>query len=141
PALGLATALCLQGSRFQAEVAWTAPGFGSGTGQAVALTRDTGYFWFFASSNVELVVKVLDGRAVNQHFWVFYGALSDVAYTLTITDLQTGAREVFTNPQGQLASVADITAFNPEWPPNVIRAAVPATAAPPEAPVRLGPEF
>jgi len=144
------TALCLQGSRFQAEVTWTAPGFGSGTGQAVPLTGDTGYFWFFSSSNVELVVKVLDGRAVNRHFWVFYGALSDVGYTLTITDLQTGAREVFTNPQGRLASVADITAFNtafnPEPPPNASRAASPAASVgsirpKPELPVRLGPEF
>ena len=36
--------LCLQGSRFQAVVTWTAPGFGSGPGQAVPLTGDTGYF-------------------------------------------------------------------------------------------------
>lgn len=137
------TALCLQGSRFQAEVTWTAPGFGSGTGQAVPLTGDTGYFWFFSDSNVELMVKVLDGRAVNRHFWVFYGALSDVGYTLTITDLQTGAREVFTNPQGRFASVSDITAFNPESPPAASRAASPVTAAgaSPEAPLRQGTEF
>ncbi len=36
------TRLCLQGSRFQVEVTWTAPGFGSGPGQAVPLTGDTG---------------------------------------------------------------------------------------------------
>jgi len=137
------TVLCLQGSRFQAEVTWTAPGFGSGRGQAVPLTGDTGYFWFFSDSNVELMVKVLDGRAVNRHFWVFFGALSDVGYTLTVTDLQTGAREVFTNPQGRLASVSDITAFNPEAPPAASRAALPGAAgsAPPEAPLRLGTEF
>jgi hypothetical protein len=136
-------ALCLQGSRFQAEVTWTAPGFGSGKGQAVPLTRDTGFFWFFSNSNVELVVKVLDGRAVNRHFWVFFSGLSDVQYTLTVTDLQTGAREVFTNPQGRLASVSDITAFNPEGPPAAVSAAAPAAAAgaPSEAPLRLGPEF
>jgi len=137
------TALCLQGARFQAEVTWTAPGFGSGPGRAVPLTGDTGYFWFFSDSNVELMVKVLDGRAVNRHFWVFYGALSDVAYTLTITDLQTGAREVFTNPQGRLASVSDVAAFPPEAPPAASRAALPGAAgsAPAEAPPRLGTEF
>jgi hypothetical protein len=138
------TTLCLQGSRFQAEVTWTAPGFGSGPGRAVALTGDTGYFWFFASSNVELMVKVLDGRAVNRHFWVFYGGLSNVEYTLTVTDLQTGAREVFTNPQGRFASVSDITAFNPEPPPaGASRTASREAAAdaPSEAPLRVGPEF
>jgi hypothetical protein len=124
-------------------VTWTAEGFGSGPGQAVPLTGDTGYFWFFSSSNVELMVKVLDGRAVNQRFWVFYGGLSDVEYSLTVTDLQTGAREVFHNPRGQLASAADVAAFLPE-PPDAGAAgtAFPAAAAAPsqETPLRAGGE-
>jgi len=138
------TALCLQGSRFQAEVTWTAPGFGSGPGRAVPLTGDTGYFWFFSNSNVELMVKVLDGRAVNRHFWVFFGGLSDVGYTLTVTDLQTGANEVFTNPQGRLASVSDVAAFPPEGPPPAASRAASLgafTSAPPEAPLRAGGEI
>jgi hypothetical protein len=83
----------------------------SGHGTAVAVTGDTGYFWFFRSDNVELVIKVLDGRNVNGHFWVFYGALSDVQYTITVTDTQTGAAKTYTNPSGTLASVADTSAF------------------------------
>jgi hypothetical protein len=31
----------------------------------------------------EVLVKVLDGRAVNGKFWVFYGALSNVRYSVT----------------------------------------------------------
>lgn len=31
-----------------------------GVAQAVSLTEDTGYFWFFDPDNVELVVKTLD---------------------------------------------------------------------------------
>ena len=77
------THLCLNGGRFQVEVAWQAPGFGSGSGHPVPLTGDTGAFWFFSNSNLELVVKVLDGRGVNGHFWVYAGALSDVDYILT----------------------------------------------------------
>ena len=60
---------------------------------------------------MELVVKVLDGTAVNGHHWVFYGALSDVRYTITVTDTQTGATQVYENPLGTLASVADTAAF------------------------------
>ncbi|MDQ5857803.1 MAG: hypothetical protein M3542_05945, partial [Acidobacteriota bacterium] len=104
--------LCLNGGRFQVRVAWRVPSQGtSGTGSAVPLTSDTGYFWFFSSNNVELVLKVVDGRAFNNFFWVFYGALSDVEYTITVTDTVTGAVKVYSNPQGQLASVADVTAF------------------------------
>jgi hypothetical protein len=136
--------LCLQGSRFQAEVSWSVPGLGSGVGQAVPLTADTGYFWFFSSSNVELVVKVLDGRAVNGHFWVFHGGLSDVAYTLTVTDVLTGAREVFDNPRGQLVSAADVAAFLPEPSTGATARTAPlaAGAAPPqETPARAGAEI
>ncbi|MEX0879151.1 MAG: hypothetical protein WD451_05395, partial [Thermoanaerobaculia bacterium] len=72
---------------------------------------DTGYLWFFSEENVELIVKVLDGRGVNGHYWVFYGALSNVEYTITVTNTQTGAVRVYTNPSGTLSSHADTRAF------------------------------
>jgi hypothetical protein len=57
------------------------------------------------------VIKVVDGRAVNGHYWVFYGALSDVEYTITVTDEATGLQKVYFNPSGNQASVADTAAF------------------------------
>jgi hypothetical protein len=48
---------------------------------------------------------------VDGHFWVFYGSLTNVEFTLTVTDTQTGAIKTYFNPQGQLASVADTSAF------------------------------
>ncbi len=78
---------------------------------AVPLTGDSGTFWFFDASNVELIVKVLDGRSVNGHFWVYAGALSDVAYTITITDTVTGKSRTYVNPAHRLASRADTSAF------------------------------
>ena len=53
----------------------------------------------------------MDCRGFNGKFWVFYGALSNVEYTVTVTDTQTGAVRVYTNPSGQLSSVADTAAF------------------------------
>ncbi len=71
-----------RGNRFKAEVAWSVPSDGrTGHGMARPLTTDTGAFWFFSADNIELVLKVLDGRLLNGAFWVFYGALSDVQYT------------------------------------------------------------
>jgi hypothetical protein len=104
-------ALCLNGDRFVAEVAWKDFQGKTGSGQAVSLTSDTGYFWFFNSSNVELVVKVLDGRPLNGSFWVFYGSLSNVEYTLKITDTVTGRVRSYRNPSGRLASAGDTSAF------------------------------
>jgi ELWxxDGT repeat protein len=105
-----ATRLCLNAGRFAVEARWSIPG-NSGVGQAVPLSGDTGYLWFFGADNVELVIKVLDGRPLNGKFWVFYGALSDVSYTLTVTDTMTGAVREYANPGGRLASVADTGAF------------------------------
>lgn len=107
-----ANTLCLNATRFAVQVNWRVPSQGtSGVGAAIPLTSDTGYFWFFSANNVELVIKVVDGRTVNSRFWVFYGALSDVEYTITVTDMTTGATKTYFNPQGQLASVADTSAF------------------------------
>jgi hypothetical protein len=112
PCVTDATTLCLNGGRFKVQVTWSVPSQGtSGVGTGVALTSDTGEFWFFSANNIELVVKVVDGRAFNNKFWVFYGALSNVQYTITVTDSISGVVKTYVNPNGNLASVADVVAF------------------------------
>lgn len=109
---GPCSGLCLNASRFNVTVDWINPRDGStGTGHALPLTGDTGSFWFFDPRNVELDVKVLDGRGVNGHFWVFYASLSDVEFTVKVTDLETGAEKSYHNQPYTLASQADVTAF------------------------------
>ena len=104
--------LCLGDGRFRIVVEWRATSLGaSGRGQSVAVSADSGHFWFFDPRAVELTVKVVDGRAFNGKFWFFYGALSDVEYTIGVTDLVTGVVKTYFNPQGRLASVGDVTAF------------------------------
>ncbi len=113
PCTAGADTLCLNGSRFQVQVRWRVPSQGtSGVGAAVPFTADTGSFWFFSSNNIELMIKVVDGRAFNNKFWVFYGALSDVEYTITVSDTATGAVKTYFNPSGTLASVSDTAAFD-----------------------------
>ncbi len=105
------TALCLAGGRFRVEATWKDFGNRTGAGRSLPLTPDTGALWFFDSSNVEVVVKVIDGRSLNGNFWVFYGALSNVEYRLTVTDTLTGRQKTYTNPSGRFASVGDTAAF------------------------------
>ena len=104
--------LCLNGGRFQVEVQWTANG-GSGSGHAVSLTSDTGYFWFFNDANVEAVVKVLNACASSRpRFWVFAGGLTNVRVHLTVTDTRTGAVKTYDNPAGTpFQTVQDTNAF------------------------------
>jgi pimeloyl-ACP methyl ester carboxylesterase len=103
--------LCLSANRFRVTATWTDFAGRSGTAKAVALTPDTGYFWFFSSGNAELMVKALDGRAINGRYWIFYGALSSVSYEITVTDLVTGSVRRYRNAAGTLASAGDTAAF------------------------------
>jgi hypothetical protein len=89
--------LCLANDRFAVTVDWATEQGGGGSGQGVAVseTDNTGMFWFFEPSNLELMVKVLDGCVVNDHFWVFFAGLTNVEYTLTVTDTVSGNEKVY----------------------------------------------
>ncbi|HEY2796422.1 MAG TPA: hypothetical protein VGK26_00910 [Thermoanaerobaculia bacterium] len=127
------TTLCLNASRFTASVSWRDSNGRTGDGHAIPITADTGYYWFFSPSNIELVVKVLDAQGVNGKYWVFFGALSNVEYTLTVTDTVTGAQKQYVNPLGQFASVGDTQAFDPNGPAGAVAERVEGTFAPPES--------
>jgi hypothetical protein len=103
--------LCLGGARFAVNVAWKLPSGAAGAGRPLPLGDATGAFWFFAPAAADAFVKVVDGRAVNGHFWVFIAGLSNVAYTVSVTDTATGAVRTYRNAQGALASRADTAAF------------------------------
>jgi hypothetical protein len=77
----------------------------------VPASGQTGLFWFFTGANLELAVKVLDGTALNGHFWIFYAALTDLEYTVTVTDTVRGTQRAFHHPHGSVCGGADIKAF------------------------------
>jgi len=103
--------LCLNQGRFSVRVVWK-PASGIPTSAVpLIVTLDTGAFWFLSANNIELVVKVVDGRAFNGKFWVFAGSLTDIEHTVTVTDTVSGAAKSYFNPAGTLASFADTSAF------------------------------
>jgi hypothetical protein len=108
-----ASHVCLQQGRFRVSAAWQTAQGAAGAGQAVRLTPDTGYFWFFDASNLEIVVKVLDGCALAPgRFWVFAGGLTNVAVQMTVADTMTGATKTYRNRQGTpFAPLQDTAAF------------------------------
>jgi len=102
----------LNKGRFEVHVQWTTPDGTTGAGQAVSLTGDTGFFWFFSPDNVEMVVKVLNGCGYNSSYWTFAGGLTDVQVAMTVTDTQTGATRTYTNPQRTaFQPIQDTSAF------------------------------
>jgi hypothetical protein len=113
------TALCLDdqpGDRRWQIGATFAAATSSGAGHAIELASlgvsHGGLFWFFDGTNPEVLLKVLDGCAVNQHFWVFSSATTNVGFTVTVTDTRNGRSKVYTNQIGTAAPpIQDTGAF------------------------------
>jgi subtilisin-like proprotein convertase family protein len=107
------TTLCLNESRFRVTALWEEPSTRTvNAGHAVPLTADTGYFWFFGSDNVEVVVKALGACPVNARFWVFAAGLTNVEVTLRVDDVVTGeSRTYFNQRDAAFLPVLDSDAF------------------------------
>ena len=84
-------------------------------GEATSESPVFGYFSIPAltgdRTNPEVVVKLLDGRVLNGKFWTFFGSLTDLEYTLTILDLQTGETRNYVKLAGTSCGAFDIGAF------------------------------
>lgn len=109
------TRLCLNEGRFQVEVTWTTRDGTTGPGMAVPFAGDSGSYWFFSPSNIELDVKVLNAcvTSLGNHFWVFAAGLTDVKVVVTITDTKTGVLRTYTNQQGSVFQpITDTNAFS-----------------------------
>lgn len=112
-----ANTLCLNDNRFQVSVSGSAPTGSGGAiepfdGRAFERTDLSGEFSFFNADNLEILVKVLDGCNANDHYWVFFSALTNVQFDLTVTDTATGQSKTYPNAQGTIpAPVTDTAAF------------------------------
>lgn len=75
----------LQGSVFLVTLVLHDPRTGlDRPASAVQLSADSGFFWFFEPGNVEVTVKILDGRAINGRYWLFAASMTDVGFTLHV---------------------------------------------------------
>lgn len=107
------TTLCLNHDRFKVEAEWRTRDGNRGAGQAIRLTPDSGFFWFFGPDNVEVVVKVLDACSFNARYWVFGAGLTNVEVTLRVTDTRSGIVKTYNNPQGTpFQPLQDTNAFS-----------------------------
>jgi photosystem II stability/assembly factor-like uncharacterized protein len=124
---------CARGGRFVLTVDWqTATGEKGFARKVVTGSEDSGLFYFFDQNNWELLVKVLDGCALNDRFWVFAAGTTDIEYFLRVEDRLTGQVRGYFNPLGRPApAVTDTDAF------SGCATAAPATASTSIEPAKL----
>ena len=98
---------------FEVKVNWRTASGQTGQGQlAQPPSADSALYYFFSPENWELMVKVLDGCALNGHYWVFTAASTDVAYEVRIDRRNSDQELRIENPLGVAApAVTNIEAF------------------------------
>ena len=104
---------CLQDSRYAVVVDWFTVDGDRGRAPVVhAGTNRSGMFSFFEASNWEVLIKVLDGCAVNGHAWVYGASATTLGYSIRVADTVTGNEREYVNEPGSPASaITDAIAF------------------------------
>lgn len=109
-----ATALCLQ-DRFQitARHRTGAPGTAESQSQVVPFFNPgSGLFYFFSSDNWEVMVKAINACGLNDRYWIFSAATTNVFYRLEVNDVRSGRSKIYFNYPGPPApAVTDTNAF------------------------------
>ncbi|HUP23730.1 MAG TPA: hypothetical protein VNB06_12415 [Thermoanaerobaculia bacterium] len=116
-----ASALELQDGRFLVEVDWTAGAGNQGVAELVTIapgsnvelrSDNSTIIEFFGNDNWELLLKILDARVFNQHFWIYLAAASSVGYDVNVVDTVCDEQRTYSGVRGTFQpSTTDTTAF------------------------------
>ncbi len=108
-----ADTLCLLDGRFRVTATWENQ-YNNTSGVAGVPRRNSalpasfynlsGFLYFTDPGNIELIVKVLDFGSVVK---VFYGQLTDLRFTLTVTDTRSGDVKTYRNTAGNCGGFDD----------------------------------
>ena len=105
--------LCLGSDRFEVQASWRDVLGNRGSASAAEITDDTGTFSFFDPANIEIVIKVLAGCSVNNHYWVYGTGLTDLEVDLQVRDTVSGQLRSYNSPVSTaFVPIQDINAFD-----------------------------
>ncbi len=114
------TTVCLLDGRFRVSIAFInqfanppAPGnFKGAKLVAGSQNPDVATFGISSAQAIEVVVRIQDTRPFGlNRFDVYYGGLTDLEYTVSITDVQKGTTKTYRNAPGTVGGGVDRTSF------------------------------
>lgn len=118
PCVPDATTLCFDEGRFRVRMRFetSAGGGAKGDAQVTSLAplglTDGAVVSFFGAKNPEVLVKVLDGCASNDRFWVFSAAATTAGFDLSVVDTWSATRRLYRNADGHpAATITDTQAL------------------------------
>jgi hypothetical protein len=95
------TRACVQGGRFSIQVFFS----GSTSAVVASSSSESAVFWFYSSTNWEVVAKVINACSINNRFWIFGAGATTTTYSLNIADSVTGRSASYNG--GVLCPIAD----------------------------------
>ena len=114
------TTVCLLNDRFQVSIAFVnqfanppQPGTFLGAKLVAGVQNpDVATFGISSAQAIEVVVRLQDTRPFGlNRFDVYYGGLTDLEYTVTVTDTQKSVSKTYRNPPGTVGGSVDRTTF------------------------------
>ena len=108
-----ARTLCLNDDRFHVDAFFRTPSqIGEASAVPIPSAPDSGLFHFFGPNNLEMLIKVLDACGLNDRYWVFYAATTNVEFAVRVADTHTGRVRTYYNPLNRPAPpVQNTSAF------------------------------
>jgi hypothetical protein len=77
------------------------PGAAEDVAQVASCSTDSsGVFWFSDANSWEVMVRVLDGCHLNDHWWVFWVTTTDLFYRLEVRDVVRGEQKIYFTESG-----------------------------------------
>jgi PKD repeat protein len=94
----------------------------TGNGTVIGQNDVYGYFSIPAVSgnagNPEVIVKMVDATGIGQNYWVFYGCMTDLEYTLSVQENATGLVKTYSKDAGKPCGQFDTSGFLPTPTPT-----------------------
>ncbi len=103
----------LHKGRFRISATWKNFQGVTGNGTFVPLgSEESGVIWFFDPAIFEVMIKIVDGCSFNNRYWVFFAALTNVEFHITVLDTWTDTQKPYDNALGvSAAAITDTNAF------------------------------
>ena len=108
-----------------------------GAGKVIGQNDVYGYFSLPTLSgnagNPEIIVKMVDATGIGQNYWVFYGSMTDLEFTLSVKENATGVvksyRKDDSKPSGQFDTSGFVSTPTPGASPTPTPTPTPGSAA------------
>ena len=109
----------------------------TGSGRVIGQNDVYGYFSIPTVSgnagNPEVIVKMVDATGIGQSYWVFYGCMTDLEYTLSVKENATGVVKTYSKDVGKPCGQFDTSGFLPTPVPTGAASPTPTRTPTPTA--------